>query len=111
MTVESWKRFYFESNHTWGYIKTHEEWKHLTERFYKNCTDRVFAPKAFSIFEAKQNIYDRNNDIPNFGFYKEHQGILTLRDYFFVHNIQSDLYPIVPRKSRIYIIDRSTVNS
>jgi len=70
--MDNWKAFWFEGNLAWGHIKSREDWERIKHAYKDSSID---------LLDAKISMYKRRITPQSFGFYSEHKGNETLRDF------------------------------
>ncbi len=73
VSAQNWKPFWFEGNEAWGQINNAEDWKRIKDA-YKDSGISLSTARICTTSLASDRM-------PNFGFYSEHSGELTLGEF------------------------------
>lgn len=75
-----WRSFFYDSNWFYDSIDTPDDWQRLRNS-RPEASDEQLLQARESTFRGQRRLEDREK-YPNFGFYAEHDGEKTLKDFF-----------------------------
>lgn len=78
--MNTWKRFYFESNQFFDHINGMDDWRRLRAAYPKFDDERLLAAKEATYGGTRT--LEQRDAMPNYGFRWEHDGKRTLKDFF-----------------------------